>query len=289
MLYTANYNLKKIQLLDAPPNIEVLNDNWDIIDAKLKEFNDGKAEHTVYVTNPNLNTLLEDKAYICAGTMTNAPIANTFCYVRAYDTASTSRILQVCYVPQNNNTVVRTFTRIVSVGSNSTTAGGWQELATTKQLEETTAMLKVLVDENTFRNKAFGNAIAKGLTTVVVHDFADMSELNSAKGTATETIASYYKADQHIFDKTGDEEIYIFTQTQVVTSGNNNVWVLVDWENVDGGSVEIAVTRTNVTYTNVPNNTLVSISGQNAGATMDLRIKLTGKLKLKNVAWGCKA
>ena len=289
MLYTENYNLKKPELLDAPPDIRVFNENWDFVDAKLKEFNDGKAEHTVYVTNPNLNTLLEDKAYICVGTMTNAPIANTFCYVRAYDTASTSRILQVCYVPQNNNTVVRTFTRIVSVGSNSTTAGGWQELATTKQLEDTMANVLMLVDENTFRNKALGSAISKSLTTIVIHDFADMSELNSAKGTATETIASYYKADQHIFDKTGDEEIYIFTQTQVVTSGNNNVWVLVDWENVDGGSVEIAVTRTNATYTNVPNNTVVSISGQNAGATMDLRIKLTGKLKLKNVAWGCKA
>ena len=285
MLYTTNYNLGKITLSDAPPNIEALNPNWEIIDAKLKEFSDGKAEHTAYVANADLNALLEDKAYICAGTMKNTPVANTYCFVRVYDTESTSRILQICYVPQSDNTI-RTFVRAIT---GTSFFGAWRELGTTAYIDEQMALMKILVDENTFRNKATTNAIAKGLTTIVVHDFADISELNSAKGTASDVIASYYKADQHIFDKTGDEEIYIFTQTQVVTSGNNNVWVLVDWENVDGGSVEIAVTRTNVTYTNVPNNTLVSISGQNAGATMDLRIKLTGKLKLKNVAWGCKA
>lgn len=282
---TTNYNLHKFDLQDAPPDITVINESMDIIDAKLKEISDGKAEHTAYVANADLNALLEDKAYICAGTMKNTPTPNTYCFVRVYDTESTNRVLQVCYVPQSDNTI-RTFVRAIT---GTAFFGAWRELGTTAYIDEQMALLKILVDENTFRNKATTNAIAKGLTTVVVHDFADLSELNSAKGTATETIASYYKSDQHIFDKTGDEEIYIFTQTQVVTSGNNNVWVLVDWENVDGGSVEIAVTRTNVTYTNVPNNTLVSISGQNAGATMDLRIKLTGKLKLKNVAWGCKA
>lgn len=34
--YTTNYNLTKIELTDAPPDITVINDNWDTIDAELK-------------------------------------------------------------------------------------------------------------------------------------------------------------------------------------------------------------------------------------------------------------
>lgn len=34
--YTTNYNLTKIELTDAPPDITVLNQNWDTIDAELK-------------------------------------------------------------------------------------------------------------------------------------------------------------------------------------------------------------------------------------------------------------
>ena len=33
---TTNYNLHKIDLTDAPPDITVLNQNWDTIDEKLK-------------------------------------------------------------------------------------------------------------------------------------------------------------------------------------------------------------------------------------------------------------
>lgn len=34
--YTTNYNLTKIALTDAPPDITVINGNWDVLDAKLK-------------------------------------------------------------------------------------------------------------------------------------------------------------------------------------------------------------------------------------------------------------
>lgn len=34
---TSNYNLHKIDLTDAPPDITVLNGNWDFLDSKLKE------------------------------------------------------------------------------------------------------------------------------------------------------------------------------------------------------------------------------------------------------------
>ncbi len=45
MLETTNYKLKKIQLKDSPPNIEVINPNWDIIDVELKKAADLKAQY----------------------------------------------------------------------------------------------------------------------------------------------------------------------------------------------------------------------------------------------------
>lgn len=41
---TANYNLHKIDLNDSPPDITVLNQNFDIIDEKLKEVEDGSSD-----------------------------------------------------------------------------------------------------------------------------------------------------------------------------------------------------------------------------------------------------
>lgn len=37
---TTNYGLHKIDLTDAPPDITVLNQNWDKLDTKLKEVDD---------------------------------------------------------------------------------------------------------------------------------------------------------------------------------------------------------------------------------------------------------
>ena len=285
MLYTGNYNLRKIELSDAPPDITVLNEKWDIVDAKLKEFSDSKAEHTVYVTNPNLNTLLEDKAYICGGTMTNAPIATTYCFVRVYDTSSTSRVLQICDVPSASN-VVRTFVRAITGGN---TFGAWRELGTTTYIDEQVEMLKILVDENTFRNKALATAITKSLTTLLIDTFTDTIAINTTLGDGASAIANYYDADKHIFNKQDTGTVTIYTATNVVTSGNNNAWALVDWES-NGGSVELAVSRNGgTTYTVVPSNTVTSISAQTAGVSMILRITLTGKVKLKNVAWGAKS
>ena len=38
MQQTTNYNLNKIELTDSPPDITVLNPNWDTIDTKLKQL-----------------------------------------------------------------------------------------------------------------------------------------------------------------------------------------------------------------------------------------------------------
>lgn len=286
MLYTENYNLKKPELLDAPPDIRVFNENWDFVDAKLKEFSDGKAEHTAYVANADLNALLEDKAYICAGTMKNTPVANTYCFVRVYDTESTNRVLQVCYVPQANNTV-RTFVRAIT---GTATFGAWRELGTTAYVDEQIALMKILVDENTFRNKALATAITKSLTTLFIETFTDTVLFSTALGDTATAIANYYNSVKHIFDKTDAGTVTIYTAAQIVTTGNNSAWALADWENVDGGNVELAVSRDGgSTFTAVANNTVTSISTQASGVSMILRITMTGKVKLKNIAWGAKS
>jgi hypothetical protein len=43
MQETTNYQLKKIELPDSPPDITVLNPNWDTIDTNLKKLSDEKA------------------------------------------------------------------------------------------------------------------------------------------------------------------------------------------------------------------------------------------------------
>lgn len=284
MQYTENYNLVKVELLDAPPNIEVLNPNWEAIDRILKEFSDGKQEHTAYVSNANLNTLLEDKAYICSGTLTNAPVATSYCFLRVYDTESTNRVLQVCYVPNNDNTV-RTFTRAIT---GTSTFGAWQELGTTKYVDEQMALANVLIAENAFRNKALAGAVSKNLTTLFIHTFTDVSVIDQTKGNGAAAVANYYNAATHLFDKNATGTVTIYTIANVVTTGNDKAWAIADWENVDGGNVELAVSRNGgTTYTTLASDTLTDISAQTAGISMILRITLTGKLKLNNVAWGC--
>jgi len=58
---TTNYNLKKIELTDSPPDITVLNNNWDTIDEELKSQADALAAHKADYANlvdrvNNLNT-----------------------------------------------------------------------------------------------------------------------------------------------------------------------------------------------------------------------------------------
>ena len=290
MEITTNYQLLKFGY-DDPASIIDFMGNFDTIDALLKSINDAvslKAEHTVYVANADLNTLLEDKSYVCAGTMKNTPIANTYCFVRVYDTASTSRILQVCYVPQTDNSV-RMFNRVVTLGS-GTTVGSWRELATTKQVDEAVEVLEARIGDNTFRSTALAGALSKSLTNLVLHTFTDTIEVNDSKGDGAAVMENYYNSNLHMFDKTDEGTVTIYTLAKVVSSGNNNAWAIVDWSNVSGGSVEVAISRNNgATYTVLANDTVTSISSQAAGAVMNLRITMTGKLKLKNVAWGCKS
>lgn len=80
---TPNFNLHKIDLTDAPPDITVLNQNWDALDTELKELSDSlnnKPSITVdsalsgTSTNPVQNKVvkaaLDDKLSMSGGTIT---------------------------------------------------------------------------------------------------------------------------------------------------------------------------------------------------------------------------
>jgi|GEM_PF-6343809 len=45
MLTTTNYQFKKIELKDSPPDITIINPNWDTIDVELKKAADLKAQY----------------------------------------------------------------------------------------------------------------------------------------------------------------------------------------------------------------------------------------------------
>lgn len=159
-----------------------------------------------------------------------------------------------------------------------------------KNINDNMETLKMLMNENTFRNTALGHAITKDLTTFVIQTFTDISEVDASKGDGEAAILNYYKADKHIFDKNDDGSVVIYSIPKVVTSVNNIAWALADWENVAGGSLEVAISRDNGTnFTVLPNNTLMSINSQAVGVNIVVRITMTGKLLLKNIAWGLKA
>ena len=56
--YTSNYNLRKIDLGDAPPDITVINGNWDTIDNELNDIRTdiNNMGSGVKVTTINLTT-----------------------------------------------------------------------------------------------------------------------------------------------------------------------------------------------------------------------------------------
>ncbi|WP_419962117.1 hypothetical protein [Psychrobacillus sp. BM2] len=65
MQQTTNYALKKIELNDSPPDITVINPNWDTIDTELKENADALTTHLAdYVKHPGISaTSGTSKAY----------------------------------------------------------------------------------------------------------------------------------------------------------------------------------------------------------------------------------
>lgn len=149
-------------------------------------------------------------------------------------------------------------------------------------------LYSVLIDENTFRNRALASAMSNVISTLFMEVFADTNGINKSLGDAATAIENYYNARGHIFEKTDSGTITLYTLPQTVNTGNGKVWVYADYIS-KGGSVELAISRDGgTTYTVVSEGVLTDISTRPAGTTMSLRIRITGAVTLKNVAWGCK-
>lgn len=103
------------------------------------------ASGSKYVVDADLNTLLDHGEYVCAGTLKNTSVTNTYCFLRVTDTLSTSKILQELFLPDTQfSDEVRCLTRIVTIGGSGTTTsydyGGWTETPKSWWLETMVAV-----------------------------------------------------------------------------------------------------------------------------------------------------
>ena len=252
----------------------------------------GVQEKTLLVSNANLNTLLGDRAYMCVGTLSNAPAPNTYCLLRSYDTAGTDRVLQICYIPSLEDNSVRTFVRAVNGG---VSFGAWHELVTISELDKQLGVLISLIKDNQFTNEATLEAMDKAIFTLFVENFADLDSVNLAGGSGEAAITAIYDSDAHHFLQleTGltTPKTIIYSTVQVVTGPNNNAWVYLDFDtgSSSSASVKFEISRDNgTTWTELVHNTITSIASQPAGVQVIYRVTLTGQLLLHNLAWGLK-
>lgn len=226
---------------------------------RIGEFN------AKYVTNADLNTMLEHGEYICGGTISNAPIGTTYCIVRVTDTANTNQIIQEVFVPVNAN-LIRSFTRVV-VGSN--TFGEWQELSSVGYVD-------AMVRDKDFEIKSLIAMHNNELTDLYIETFIGISALSM--------VPSGYNSRLHNFKitETGD---MIFT-VKTASAARTKFWISVDYDDISSGSVIPQVSIDNgsswITLTNSAVNELSSFT------KFIVKLKLSGSLTLNNVAFGLK-
>lgn len=228
---------------------------------KLGDFN------AKYIANADLNTMLENGEYICGGTVTNAPISNTYCMVRVTDTADTSRIIQEVYIPANNNTV-RAFMR-AGTGSGSAPFGVWTELATVGYVD-------AVVNDKDFEIRSLMAMHTHGLTDMFIETFDDISSLN--------TVPAGYDSRLRLFNVTAANDL-IFT-VKKSTTACTQFWINVDYANVSSGSVTPQVSVDNgSSWVTLANDALTTVA---SSTNFIVKLKLSGSLTLKNVAFGMK-
>ena len=256
----------------------------------------GIQEKTLLVSNANLNTLLGDRAYMCVGTLSNTPIPNTYCLLRSYDTAGTDRVLQVCYIPSLEDNSVRTFVRAVNGG---VSFGAWQELATANSVNKEIEVLKFLLNENKFRNKATLAAMNQAVFTLFVETFETLDDVDTSAGSGETAITAAYDADKHIFTNTIEGTTLTLQSTaKTITGPNDTAWCYPDWEQEGNSDLMISMSRDGgTTWTTVYSGLFgsghlkeytASLADQPAGVQVMVEVTLVGAVTLKNLAWGVK-
>ena len=256
----------------------------------------GVQEKTLLVSNANLNTLLGDRAYMCVGTLSNAPIPNTYCLLRSYDTAGTDRVLQVCYVPRFEDNSVRTFVRAVNGG---VSFGSWRELATTNIVNKEIEVLKFLLNENKFRNKATLAAMNQAVFTLFIETFETLDDVDKSAGSGETAITAAYDADKHIFTNTVEGTTLTLQSTaKEITGPNDTAWCYPDWEEGTNSDLIVSMSRDGgTTWTTVYSGLfgsghlkehVSSLADQPTGVQVMVKVTLVGAVTLKNLAWGVK-
>ena len=258
----------------------------------------GVQEKTLLVSNANLNTLLGDRAYMCVGTLNNAPIPNTYCLLRSYDTAGTDRVLQICYIPSLEDNSVRTFVRAVNGG---VSFGTWQELATASSVNKEIDVLRFLLNENKFRNKATLAAMNQAVFNLFIETYETLDDIDKSAGSGDgETaITAAYDADKHIFTNTVEGTTLTFQSTvKEITGPNDTAWCYPDWEQKGNSDLVISMSRDGgTTWTTVYSGLfgsghlkeyVASLADQPTGVQVMVKVTLVRAVTLKNLAWGVK-
>lgn len=227
---------------------------------RLGEFN------AKYLANVNINTMLETGDYICGGTITNSPLPTTFCMVRVTDSASTNRIVQEVYVPAADNTV-RAFVR-AGTGSNF---GAWNELSTVGYVD-------AMIHDKDFEIKSLMAMHNHGLTDLYIDNFEDINALM--------VVPRGYDERLHKFNIPAPSSDMVFVVKRPSTACKS-FWVNVDY---DGTSSSVVTCQVSIddgsNYMTVGNNALTELTS--AATSFVVKLKFSGSLTLKNVAFGMK-
>lgn len=258
----------------------------------------GVQKNTIFVSDADLNTLLGDQSYICTGTLSNTPIPTTYCIVRGYDTSNTERVVQICYVPDLTTNAVRTFVRAVNGG---VSFGTWQELATANSVNKEIEVLKFLLNENKFRNKATLAAMNQAVFTLFIETFETLDDVDTlaSDGSGETAITAAYDADKHIFTNTVEGTTLTFQSTaKEITGPNDTAWCYPDWEQEGNSDLTISMSRDGgTTWTTVYSGLfgsghlkeyVASLADQPTGVQVMVKVTLVGAVTLKNLAWGVK-
>ena len=256
----------------------------------------GVQKNTIFVSDANLNTLLGDQAYICTGTLSNTPISTAYCIMRGYDTSNTERVVQVCYVPDLTTNAVRTFVRAVNGG---TSFGTWQELATASSVNKEIDVLRFLLNENKFRNKATLAAMNKDVFNLFIETFETLDDIDKSAGSGETAITAAYDVDKHIFTNTVEGTTLTLQSTgKFVTGPNDTAWCYPDWEGGGNSGLIVSMSRDGGTtwmtvYSGLfgdgnPKEYVASLADQPTGVQVVVKVSLVGVVTLKNLAWGVK-
>lgn len=244
---------------------------------RLGEFN------AKYVTNANLNTLLNHGEYICSGSIANLPISSTYAAVRVVDSGSTNRVVQEVAIPAEDNTV-RVFVRAVT-GIN--TFGAWKELVSPDYVDARQR-------DNDFAIRAMAAMHTNDWLDLWIENFENQGD--SSFGGDPSTSVEFNRRLSCVEIASGHSSANLESEYLNTGSGARIVYVLVDWEDMASESMTVYVAFDNEWYEAVPTTMVQGFANTSAFycsvseevLQIRVRLELYGNRRIYNVAVGAK-